>query len=209
MAPRLPFTRSAVALAAVLLLAAGCGDDQNDPPPGGSLTCDPNFGQAQACGGPLSGTFTYRTACTSPAVFEGVRKLCGAATFSNIKSAPSGTLGFSGSSYALDINTTVSADVLIPRSCTLLIGDCDGLKRTVETLLKGSTMSCTQSGADCDCDLSYPLRAKSSGPVTTASGLATLSSRFKYYYCLKGDTLTYTNAPGSAGDDQLVYVLTR
>lgn len=195
-----------------LLVLAACSDDNSSATGDGgssSPTCLPAFGSAQACGGTLSGTYRYLSACTTTAALADIQTICTSATVNNVVSIPSGSLSFSGGNYALNVTTTISGKATFPKSCLVTKLGCAPIATAYNNLVKSGTAACTDKGTACECEVSYPLRVNSNGKLTTGNGIAKLGLGIQYYYCVSGNVLRYKGVPGRVADDKVSYVLTR
>lgn len=194
---------SAFVWSASLLLVLGCGDDSTPP-------CSPGFGAADACGGGLEGTWTYRAACTDtqPTITALLDAVCSGTTAGDLRAEPAGTLSVTGATFVLDVTTTMRLDVRVPSRCAIFGGGCAGVVELFRAVLPGGRATCHQAGDACACGVSYPVKAHLNGPISTSGGEAHLAGA-PYHYCVQESTLTYRAASQGAADSGFTFVLTR
>jgi len=184
----------------------------------GPTTCNPNFGQAQACGGPLSGTkWTYTTGCVSSAALDDLKAACPTVAVSNVaySMTPNSTLQFfAGGNLLRVFSGKITGKAVFPASCVKL--GCPALQTGLAlALLKypGSQVTCAAAtGGGCSCDTSINLFAFGGGQyVTNSAGVVTVTvaaTQYPYHYCVKGNSLTYAGTASNPTDKNVTYVLT-
>lgn len=193
----------------------GAGDTggQTD---GSPKTCDPNFGQQQACGGTLSGTkWKYTEGCVADAAFDDLKKNCPGATVSNVAYAmpATNTLQFFANGNLVRVfNGSISGKASFPQACTGF--GCPALQGVLVMALAkypGSTVNCTAaSGGGCDCDVMLKLFAFNGGTYTTSGSVVTVTAagnQYPYHYCVSGSVLTYAGTAQNPNDRNVTYVL--
>jgi hypothetical protein len=202
-------TLAASAIAGLTLFVA-CGDDGGGGGGGGGDTsCDPSFGQSQACGGALSGTWNYKSGCIADSFWDDARKACSSLAASNTATTTSGTLTFTGANYALSVQAVITGTLTLPATCVTAIGGCSGIPTALKTYYSSSTATCTASGSNCSCQVSVPFNKTDSGTFTTSGGIATLSGGEIYYYCIQGSVARYRGTTAYTADNDITYVLTQ
>jgi hypothetical protein len=180
-------------------------------------TCDPNFGQQQACGGNLSGTkWNYTEGCVADAAFDPLKQNCPGATVSNVAYAmtANSTLQFFANGSMIRVfNGQITGQANFPQACTGL--GCPALQSALQLALinrPGSTVACTAAtGGGCDCDVMINLFAWGGGQYTINGNVVTVTpaggTAYPYYYCVSGNTLTYAGTPQNPSDTNVTYVL--
>jgi hypothetical protein len=173
---------------------------------GNAPTCDPGFGAGPECGGDLTGSWTYRGACGSTDVEDGVRQACPGATFQATSHDVTGSLEFNGNNYTVDVTDTADVNMTIPTVCATPLGGCAGVQATLTQQL-GRPTTCTTSPQGCDCTTQTTAAAAETGTYTTSAGtLTTMPSgggTNTYYYCVSNGEFRYREQ-GTG----IVYVLT-
>ncbi len=172
-------------------------------------SCDPSFGQAEACGGDVAGKWNYVKACVPKDAFDGIKKACKGATVSNERAAAAGSLTFTKGAYVLDSSVVLNADFTIGGACLSLLKTCKKVANTVQLLVLGSKVSCADTSGGCDCKFSMPWAAKWAGKYTAGGGKTSLKTGQEYHYCVKGKVMRYRGVPANASDKTATYVLVR
>lgn len=168
--------------------------------------CNPDFGMAQACGGDLTGTWSYRAACATSPVADAITQFCGNATIQADRfEGGTGNITIAGTAFSQMITVNVHVEATVPIACTQGFG-CAGAQTALGTALPGSTATCTMAGADCSCTVDGPVTTTSQGTVTTSGGVATVDGTDTYYYCVTGDQLEYRRFDNG---DNPVFVLSK
>lgn len=222
-----------VVTAAAMLAALACSDDniskdagdssvsdgpvsgQDGPVSGpdskatGDTTCDPTFGQAQACGGDLEGKWTYVKGCVPKDTFDGIKKVCPGAVVSNESSSSAGTLTFTKTTYVLDASVLVTTDFTLTAGCAALVKGCAKAASTIQLLVPNSKVNCSDASSGCDCKITLTYTSKWLGKYSVANGINKLKTGQEYYYCVKGDVLRYRGVSANLSDKTVTYVLTR
>ena len=192
--------------------SAGGGVDGPAPDPDGptpDTSCDPGFGQAQACGGDLEGKWTYVKGCVPKETFDSIAQLCKGAKVSNESSSAAGALNFTKSTYTMDASMIISTDFTLPTVCSTILKGCPQAASAIQLLVKSSKVSCSAASAGCDCKITLTYSTKWLGQYSTANGVTTLKTGQQYHYCVKGNVLRYRGAPANLTDKTVTYVLTR
>lgn len=182
----------------------------------GPITCDPSFGQAQACGGTLTGTkWKYVAGCVADSAFDALKTNCSGATVSNVaySMTPNSTVQFfANGTLVRYFSGKITGKATFPQTCTRL--GCTTLQSALAlALLKypGSTVTCTAAtGGGCTCDVTINLFSFSGGSYTTSGNTVTVTvstNQHPFYYCVAGNTLTYHGTPQNTNDQHVTYVL--
>lgn len=174
-------------------------------------TCDPAFGQADACGGDPVGTWTYVAGCADVVdAFDDLQQACPGAQITPTARTTGGTLTFlAAGTFTRSVQDTVAADFVIPPQC--VIGGCGTIETVIET--GGGQATCTASGGGCNCTASVVVNTNDSGSYATANGQITATPNGgqagAYHYCVEGSVLRYHGVPGNPHADNASYVLTK
>jgi hypothetical protein len=113
---------------------------------GGTPSCDPDFGAAEACGGSLTGTWTYETACLDRSPVE-PPATCPEATSSVTSVDLSGTFSVVDNFWLNTIAGTIDSTMTIPATC-LVGGVSCGVIGTVLAAAADSA-TCVSAGGGC------------------------------------------------------------
>lgn len=182
---------------------ATVADTGDNMPP----SCDPNFGAAPGCGNDMTGSWTYRSACGSTAIEDGVRQACAQATFEATSHVVTGTLDVTAGGYMLNSTDQAVINAMIPAACAAPLGGCMGVQTAINTQLNQPT-TCTQAGADCRCTTNATIGAQEMGTLNTNAGTVTTmpstGGMGTYYYCVEGNVLRYRQM-----GEGTVFVLTK
>jgi hypothetical protein len=151
--------------------------------------CDA-FAGFTACGGDVTGKWTFGNACVN---------LAPIASFSNCKgSSFSGTVDQTGDitfnadgTYAVNVSTDVELAGVYPKACL-------GQGQTCDQAFTGKDSTVTDDGTNCLPKLSKKDSSQEQGKFTTANGSFTLtkdggSPSSPIAYCVSGNTLTARN----------------
>jgi hypothetical protein len=170
------------------------------------VQCDPDFGQPDACGGDLSGTWSYRAACGTTPIATMIQQQCSTVDIrADAIEGGSGTLTVNGTSLTLDVELDVHVEAGLPAACTF--NGCAGTQLVLQQALPQATIACTAAAAGCDCTIDGPVGQYSTGTFTTSGGIATVDGTDTYYFCVEGGSLSYRRF--GTGIDEPVYVLDR
>jgi len=192
------------------------GDNGVPSDNGAPVACDPNFGQAEACGGTLGGTkWKYTGGCVADAAWDALKTNCPGATVSNV-AVSVGTNNslhfFNNGTLMRTFSGSISGKAFFPQACTKL--GCVTLQAALKLALAthpGSTVTCAAASAGgCDCDVSIALFAFNGGTWVANGGTVTVTAAnntYPYYYCISGNTLTYHGTPQNTDDQNVTYVL--
>jgi hypothetical protein len=170
------------------------------------IECDPDFGAADACGGALTGVWTYRVACGRTPIGAALEDQCPAVELrAETFEAGSGTLTVAANNFDLDVNVEVHVEAALPAQCT--INGCPGTQALLSQAYPQATVACVAAGAGCDCTIDGPVGTFTNGTVVTSGGVATVDGTDTYYYCVQGSSLIYRRF--GTGVEEAVYVLDR
>jgi hypothetical protein len=182
----------------------------------GDTTCNPTFGGAMACGGDVTGAWTYKSVCTNDEVFADLKTACAGLSGSNEAVASSGALTLSaGGTYSRQANTTLSGNANFPSSCVAPLGGCTGVETYVKSTYSGASATCAAGvSSSCDCTLSIPVATNDSGTYTVVGATLTAhpsgGGALTYSFCSQGNVLKYKGDAGnSVVTERFSYVLTR
>lgn len=165
--------------------------------------CQPDFGEADACGGDVSGSWTLQEVCTDFDPAQALNDLgCTGAEFEVFEVSGTGELVVSESNFARDLTYTVNGEGTIPGFCTLLSGGCQGMGEDVEAFFGDEAevdVVCEDSEggqgpqADCDCTIDGTYTQSASGTYSTDGGVITVSeTETQYYYCADSSSNSLT-----------------
>jgi hypothetical protein len=182
----------------------------------GNLTCDPSFGQAQACGGAVVGKWKYTAGCVADAAFDDLKTDCPGVQISGVayNVGTNNTVTFvAGGSFTRVFTGSIVGKAAFGQACTKL--GCTALQAAVKLAVAvkypGSTIQCTANTASgCDCDVDLKVSTFAAGTYTTSSGVLTakvVSVDHPYYYCIQGTRLVYHGTPQNTNDHNVTYVL--
>lgn len=183
---------------------------------GGAQQCDPNFGQAQACGGALLGTqWQYQSGCVNEAAFDSLKTVCPTLQISqaafSVNSATSKLYLFANNTAIQSFDAKITYRAFYPQSCAAL--GCPAVQAALDlamALYPGSTASCLQAGGGgCACDVMLKATGLGGGSWSASGGVATVTAAgnpHPYHYCIEGKTLTLRGTT-SNNDQHVTYVL--
>lgn len=175
------------------------------PDSGVNQNCVATFGMTEACGGAIAGGWTYRNGCSDVDFLAEVRRACNAIQVSNQVTTTSGNVEFRGDmTFTRLVNTEVSAELVVPQICAVVVGGCAGVEGFIEQNAN-ATATCTGAG-DCDCEVSIRITTDDTGTYTTQNGVLTArvnNTDYAYWYCVEQGTLRYRGQMGIANDDDV------
>lgn len=218
-----------------LLCLAACSDDPTGPAgtsDGGRLadsgvsdggladggptpvpTCRPAFGMAEACGGDLVGTWTYRAGCSDDVDLGGITAQCPALMAREVARTSMGTLTVNADrTFVRDARGSASYEMDVPGACAMAVGGCAGFATAAGAAL-GSAVTCTADGTDCDCTATVPYTVDDRGTYTVAGGVVTIvasgGGTSSYHFCARDGALEYRRVTGAGEPKDAVFVATK
>lgn len=175
--------------------------------------CKPGFGTGDACGGDVTGTWSYHSGCVDPKNINGYSTLLSSCAGATLKTA-SFVLGTGANvlvlkadkSFSRALKGSVSGGFILPKACMAAVGSCQTLTSLIKSILGMSTVQCKSASGGCDCDFTITVDKQEQGSYSTSGSSATLVTAGKSYvynYCSKNGALQYRGADTNK-DDQLV-----
>ena len=182
----------------------------------GNTSCNPMFGQAEACNSNPVGAWVYQSGCLDDTVFAPLLNNCPGATRTNVAQTTTGnfeltTLG----AYTRTVMDDITGDVDIPAVCAQVSGGCPGIEAAISQVIPGTTSTCTvNTSQGCNCAVRIRQTINDTGTWTvTGAGLVTLNATgggsFQYHYCMDTNVLKYKGLSTNPTDNAVGYVLTR
>ncbi|MBA2664230.1 MAG: hypothetical protein H0U74_18200, partial [Bradymonadaceae bacterium] len=162
----------------------------NDNNTTGTGECKPDFGQADACGGNVVGTWSLEDACSQVDLEGLLKQACPLATVESMEITTSGTLVVTAAHYARNVTAVINAVVLIPNLCAQVAGGCQGIEAAVAARLQNATATCTPNNDGCSCDLELVEDGEEAGAYTLVDGVITVADGSTFYYCVEGANLS-------------------
>jgi hypothetical protein len=159
---------------------------------GNAPVCDPDFSEANACGGDPVGTWNVAGACVGDVEVPE----CPAAVVTVETRDVSGTLVVTDANWTYDVSGTIVYSANIPTVCVAAVGgDCAAVATALEA-------ECSDPGdGSCDCTAEEAVEIASSGGYTLEDGnRAVIDNGDEWIFCIEGDgiTLRDSNAADSA-----------
>ncbi|MBN2193455.1 MAG: hypothetical protein JW751_11620 [Polyangiaceae bacterium] len=152
----------------------------------------------ESCGGDLEGTWAYSAGCIDPTTLavdvSVLTTVCPEST-QTIAVNLWGTITFTDSAVVRNGGWESEVVAHIPDSCSALLslaGGCSGIESYVAVAAPNATTTCNEVTDGCDCTLSVESRAWAAGSYTVEEDVLTLSDGRTFDYCVRGDTLEYT-----------------
>jgi hypothetical protein len=181
----------------------------------GGLTCDPTFGQADACGGNLVGKWSYTTGCVADSAYDALKDNCPGVQISNVAisfTAASAITFYANGGLLQVFNGNITGKALFPQSCVKL--GCNALQGVLKLAVglknPGSDVTCVAAGTGCDCDFNLKLVNFGGAKYTVSGGEVTVTGagggQWTYYYCVSGNELRYRGTDQN-DDHHVTYVL--
>lgn len=157
-----------------------------------------------ACGGDPSGTWTWSDACVD-VTSNPYGATCPGASFV-LTLDITGTLALDpAKTFALDTTTSLSTEIIIPKSCPGVAADCTGLDDKVPFVDTGAACKQTKVGA--------PTTASSTGTWATAGTTLTLTNADQTTqatpYCVEGNSLLLQSTMTGGLTGTVTYKLTK
>ncbi len=154
------------------------------------------------CGGDVVGSWKVSGGCVPDDAFAEARTKCPGLQESDVVIKANGTVVATATTIERKTNVQVSAKVVVPKSCSP-IADCGLIATGLQTgALPGApkfdTATCTDSGANCNCDVVGSINEDTSDDYTTSGNVLTTKDPERTFdYCVKGNVTTYkeTTAP--------------
>lgn len=166
---------------------------------------DITYGKCPAftkCGGDVTGSWKVSGGCVADDAFAEAKTKCPGLQESNVVIKANGTVVATATKITRKTNVQVSAKVTVPKSCSP-VPDCGLIGAGLQTgALPGAPKfdkaTCTDSGANCDCDVVGTVTEEADDDYTTADGVLTTADPARTFdYCVDGNKTTYkeTTAP--------------
>jgi hypothetical protein len=188
-----------VTLAGTAIFALGCG--------GGSGSI-PTCGVFQACGGDLTGTWTFDGMCgegdiaTSMMDTSGLPPEC-SDIIKSFSMNISGTLIYANGTETSDVNMTMTARAVYSSACinaeagtSVAVSQalCDAMSSGMSST-DGPTMTCKLASGGCDCNMTMSQSAQESDTYTVSGSTLTYSGGDTIEFCVSGTKLTVRPTP--------------
>ena len=154
------------------------------------------------CGGDVVGSWKVSGGCVADDAFAEAKTKCPGLQESDVVIKANGTVVATATTIERKTNVQVSAKVVVPKSCSP-VADCSLIAAGLQTgALPGApkfeTATCTDSGANCNCDVVGTVNEETNDDYTTAGNVLTTKDPDRTFdYCVKGTKTTYkeTTAP--------------
>ncbi len=180
-----------------------CGGSSADGGATAAVRASSSCPAVPACGGAVSGAWTYTEVCVDAAKpFINVGLDCTGLEFSNVRGVVTdGSLVFSGKGVTHARHLRVQADLKVPSACTL--GTCDDY---ANSRFDGGALAATCvpldqfHPTDCTCALTFDKTLSANGTVDTSAGTLTTTdgsldvSTFRY--CVFGGEMVMKQETG-------------
>ena len=157
------------------------------------------------CGGDVAGSWMVAGGCVSDDAFAAAKVKCPGLEESDVVIKANGTVVATATTIQRKTAVQVSAKIAVPKTCSP-VPDC-GLIATglqsgaVPGAPKFEKAKCTDSGANCDCDVLGTVTEDTDDEYTTSGNvLTTKDPERTFEYCAKADTITYTETTPPAKD---------
>jgi hypothetical protein len=169
-------------------------------------SCSDKVTSFHACGGAISGAYTFTDWCFPSSSLGGDPTDGGCPGFSVVADAtPSGSITFNGDGTYSNTAITVTGNVTwtIPSSCLGAVKTCD------PTSLNIKNGACNVTGANCVCTSAINSQSGNASSSTWSTSGTTITIDGKPYdYCVSGSTVEVL-VPDGKGGTQVLYVLTK
>jgi hypothetical protein len=178
--------------------------------PGGDPQCNGGFGQANACGGELTGSYVLNDVCTDFDIQASLQQLCPTATATGFSIDAEGTLTFAGNVVSREVSGSMSSQVQIPSLCANLVGGCAGIQAAIINNVDNSMAFCEDTQTGCTCLVSVAIDGDAQlGTFTTDGGVLTTGTGRTFYYCVEADTLSIREFGQGASESGFVQFYAR
>ena len=155
--------------------------------------CNSQLGEADACGGDPSGTWTFLEICGNPMQVDDFIAACPEAEIISVEHTGSATVSLAPDlSYEWALNDAFVAALEFPVSCVQDVGGCEPFA-TLITIGSSVEMTCITAGATCECgivgeedELEMGIYELGQGTVTTSSSEGKIR---EWYYCVDDDVV--------------------
>jgi hypothetical protein len=178
---------------------------------GGPLTCNPSFGQANACGGDPRGNWNYGVGCTDADIYGQIAALCPLITVANQVVSSAGTVELTGTAtagqFTRDVRSQISADVTVPLACGF---SCAMIELAINSQ-QNFDATCPASGTNCACVITRTLTTNDIGTWDVSGGILNVNNGARddeFYYCVSGGDMIYRGTANNTRDHDFVYLLT-
>jgi len=175
---------------------------------GGVTGVDISYGNCPEftkCGGDIVGSWSVSGGCASGDAFAGAKAQCEGLQESDVVIKANGTMVATATTIERKVTVHVSAKVTIPKSCSP-VPDCNLIATGLQTGVgisgapKFETATCTDAGANCDCDVAGTMTEETTDDYTAADGVVTTTAESgdrTYEYCVQENKTTFkeTTAP--------------
>ena len=196
--------------------ATDAGSTEQDAGISASL-CNPDFREANACGGNIEGTWKYTEGCLDRSTIGMVAMACQGTVLRNEIQVATGTITFTSTmGYQRDLNDEYSVDLEVPSACRMFVGTCGAIKTLVESYEPRAQVDCLGNfSGGCDCSLEIKKVVNDWGtyefPSTGVVRLTPNDSSMTagdYYYCVDQGMIQYKGFSMDSSDHSVSYILT-
>jgi len=183
---------------------------------GNTPTTPIKYGQCtafQKCGGDVLGSWKVTGGCLSEDQFAAAKAKCAGLVESNVDIKGDGTVVIDAAKVQRKTTVSVSAKVLIPKSCSPL-PDCSAIQAGLEFGFEGlkfDKAACADKGANCECDV-VSSRVEDTNDAYTVSSdgvLTTQNPTRTYDYCVTANKNVYKETTTSPKPLDLIVELTK
>jgi len=193
-----------VTLAGIATFSLGCGGGSG----GSSL---PTCSAFNACGGDITGTWTFDSVCAEGDIAASLLDTSGLPSqcsdvIKNLGLKMTGTLTYANGTETANATETVTARAVYSSAC--INAEAGGTVAVTQSLCDtiassaassgGPTMSCKLSNGGCDCSLTMTQDEQTTDTYTVTGGTLTYSDGSSIQYCVSGQTLTVRPPPSGS-----------
>ncbi|MDF1564625.1 MAG: hypothetical protein P1V51_16390 [Deltaproteobacteria bacterium] len=179
------------------------------PPSCGAVSCNPTMGAGDACGGVLTGAWTFAEACSGDSFQDTVRQACATASVTAETFQYTGSLHFDGPGVGLvarDIDVTASISLSFPKTDVCALMGCGTIESTLQPYV--TTVSCSDAVITCECDVTVVSATQDTAAYSATNGTVSIDGR-TWYYCVDGGQASFREYGANATEDFFTQVYVR